>query len=158
MRGILRTTELDSGLRRVLAAIRVLEKFRWIQPLVWPMDWKLVDAVAALHDKRRGTTNKYWASLRAFGSLWCLASLPDEWEVVALAALSMAFEPRAKEAVTAFYDGTAVHWQGAKGRRGACQEVPGPLTTHWARLLRDIRAKHGYHLERPAWHPPRPSL
>ena len=135
-----RDGRLDSGLRRVLAAVRVLEKLRWIQPLVWPMDWKLVDAVAALHDKRRGTTNKYWASLRAFGSVCCLASPPDEWEVVALAALSIAFEPRAKEAVTPFYDGTAVHWQVAKGRRGACQEVPGPWTTHWARLLWDIRA------------------
>ena len=118
----------------------------------------MVDAVAAFHDKRRGTTSKYWASMQAFGSLCRLASQPDEWEVVALAALSIAFGLRAKEAVTAYYDGAAVHWQGAKGRRGACEEVPGPWTTHWARLLWDVRARHGYHPERPVWHPSTQSL
>ena len=153
MLGIVRMTESDSGLRRVLVAVKVLEKFRWLQPLVCPMDWKLVDAVATFHDKRRGTTSKYWASMRAFGSLCRLASQPDEWEVVALAALSIACGLRAKEAVTAFYDGAAVHWQGAKGRRGACKEVPGSWRAHWARLLWDIRARHGYHPKRPAWHP-----
>jgi|Transcript_24976 hypothetical protein len=127
MLGIICTTESDNGLRRALAAVRVSEKFRWIRPLVCPMNWKLVDAVAAFHNKRRGTTGKYWASMRAFGRLCRLASQPDEWEEVALAALSIAFGLKAKEAVTAFYDGVAVHWQGAKGRRGACKEVPGPL-------------------------------
>ena len=38
MLGIVRTNESDSGLRRVLAGVRVLEKFCWIQPLVCPMD------------------------------------------------------------------------------------------------------------------------
>ena len=121
-----RTTGSDNDLRRVLAAVRVSEKFKWIEPIVYPRDWKMVDAVAAFHDKRRGTTTKYWASTWAFGSLCRLASRPDEWEVVALAALSIAFGLRAKEAVSAHYDSTAVRWQGAKGSLGPCEEVPGP--------------------------------
>ena len=156
--GIVRTTDYDSGVRRILAAARVLEKFKWIPPLVCPMDWKLVDAVAACHHKRRCATNKYWASMRVFGSLCRLASQPDEWEVVSLAALSIAFGLRAKEAVTAYFDGKSVHWQGAKGCRGPCEEVPGPWTAQWAQLLWDIRARHSYHPERPAWHPTRQSL
>ena len=115
----------------------------------------MADAVAAFHDKLRGTTTKYWAPMRAFGSLCRLASGPDEWEVVALAALGIAFGLRVKEAVSAHYDGSVVRWQGAKGRSGACEEVPGPRTAKWAQLLWDIRARHGYHPERPAWHPTR---
>ena len=144
--GIVRTTESDSGVRRVLAAVKVLEKFKLIQPLVCPMDWKLVDAVEAYHKKRRRATNKYWASMRAFGSLCRLASQADEWELVSLAALSIAFGLRAKEAVTAYFDGKSVHWQAAKGRRGPCEEVLGPWTAKWAQLLWDPRQ---------AWLPPR---
>ena len=48
--GIIRTMECDSGVKRVLSAVRVLEAFRWVAPIVCPMDWKLVEAVAAFHD------------------------------------------------------------------------------------------------------------
>ena len=52
MLGIIRTTESDSGPRKLLAAVRVVEKFKWIQPSVCPTDWKLVDAVASVPEKR----------------------------------------------------------------------------------------------------------
>ena len=59
--GIIRTTESDSGVKRVLSAMRVVEKFRWIAPVV--MALKLVEAVAAYHDKRRGGSHLFWASM-----------------------------------------------------------------------------------------------
>ena len=43
--------------------MRVLAKYNGVSPPVRPMDWKLVEAVAAYHDKRRRGSHKVWASM-----------------------------------------------------------------------------------------------
>ena len=150
--GIIRTTESNSGVKRVLSAVRVLEKLNWVSPVACPMDSKLIEAMAVYHNKRRGGSHKFWASMQGFRSLCRLLSSPADWELVALAALSVTFGLRAKDAVTVSYDASQVRQVGAKGRNGPREKTPGPWAKRWAQLLWEVRARHGHHPGRPTWH------
>ena len=45
-----RTSSSESGTKKVLSAVRVLEKFGWVELLVMPMDVRFVKAISAFHD------------------------------------------------------------------------------------------------------------
>ena len=49
MLGFACTSTSEAGPKKLLSAIRVLEKFGWIDRLVVPMDWKFVEAISAFH-------------------------------------------------------------------------------------------------------------
>ena len=72
-----------------------------------------------------------------------LSSTLEEWELVALSALPMAYGIRAEEAFTAYYDGEEVVYTGAKGHCGHCLERCGAWMAVGAQHLRPLHAHHG---------------
>ena len=101
-----RESRSDSGPRRLLSAVRILEKFGWVRPIVVAMDWKLVEAVARFHDEAHDAGSKFWASMGCLRALCRLCTAPADWELAALGAISISLGLRAKQAVTArFEDG-----------------------------------------------------
>ena len=156
--GIVRTARSAAGLKKVLSGVRVLEHFKWIPPIVVAMDWRLVESAEKFRAKQYGGAQKFWASIQSLRSLCALCHTPADWELAALGALSAAFGLRAKVAVGVRYDGINVRWTGAKGRAGECTEAPGPWARVWGEFLSELRARNGFHPERPAWHTSRQAI
>ena len=83
--------------------------------------------------------------------LCIVARTNDEWEMMALAALSGTFHLRASEAFTAAPDGTTLHLKGTKGRAGMQQESLGPWARKWADFLAWLWVPRGQHPHGPAF-------
>ena len=75
-----------------------------------------------------------------------------------MGAISISLGLRAKEAVTARFEDGKFFWRGAKGRMGGCSETAGPWGVAWGTFLAALRARNGYHPQRPAWFPTRATL
>ena len=148
---LVRTTSSDGGLKKILAGLRFLEKLQWVSAIVTQADWALVNAAGKYHERRGMQAEKVWGTMEMFHGLCAAACTMEEWELVALSTLSMAYGLRAKEAFTAYYDREQVVWTGAKGRRGRCPERCGAWTAMWSDFLQLLRARHGHHPQRPAF-------
>ena len=119
MRHLVRTTSSNEGLKKVLAGVRFLEKLQWV-PIVTRADWALVSVAGKYHEKRGTKTLKVWGTIEMFQGLCGAASKLEEWQLVALSVLSMAYGLCAKEAFAPYYDGEQVVWTGTKGRKATC--------------------------------------
>ena len=49
---LVRTTESDGGLKKVLAGIRFLEKLQWVPKIITQANWALVKAAGKYHEQR----------------------------------------------------------------------------------------------------------
>ena len=141
----------ESAVKKVLSAVRLLEKLGWLRRTVRPGDWYLAVGAAKAAEKAGRTTVKEWASMGALQHMAAAAGSAAEWEIVALAALSCSHCLRASEAITARADGEELVFTGTKSRAGEQRQSMGPWTARWAGFLARLRALHGYHPDRPAW-------
>ena len=102
----LRASQSDPGPRRLLLGIRILKKFKWIPPIVVPMDCNLVEAVNSFYKLVRGSSTKYRESMGCLRTLYRFCSSAVKWELTALDAIRVFLGLRAKEAITvSFADG-----------------------------------------------------
>ena len=84
-----RNSMSEVGPKKLLSAVRVLEKFGWIERLVVPMDWKFVEAISAFHAAVPAATHKFWASMETLRAFCKLCSSPQEWELVVVGAINI---------------------------------------------------------------------
>ena len=152
------TTQSRSSLKNLLSGLRLLEKLRWIPPTVGAGDWFVVPAMEKYQEKLGKVSSKSWASMRGFANMCKLARSLADWELCAMAALSMSFRLRAIEALSVSYDGGSVQYAGAKGRRGLHSEEAGPWAREWGEFLQMPRARHGFPPARSAWFASRAAL
>ena len=102
-------------------------------------------------NKRVGQSNKEWATIDCLRQLCTLAKTHQDWEVLALAAVSCAFGLRASEAITVALDEETLHFRGAKSRHGMQHEKMGPWAWKWGYFLARLRALNGHHPHHPAF-------
>ena len=152
------TTNSESSIKKLLSGIRLLEKLRWAPSTVSAGDWLFVKGVEEVHEKAGKLPFKTWASLRVFADMCRLARGAADWELCAMATVSISFGLRAVEAVSVSFDGEHVTFTGAKGRKGRHVETPGTWAASWGRFLQMLRARHGYPPGRAAWHTSRVAL
>ena len=79
-----------------------------------------MEAVANFFESQRGSPERFWASMDTLRALCPLCSSPADWELAALAAVSVCQGLRAKEAVSIAFNDGIFTWRGAKGRAGRC--------------------------------------
>ena len=155
---LVQTTQSESSLKKLLSGLRLLEKLRWIPPTVSAGDWLVVQAMEKYQEKLGKVSSKSWASMRGFANMCKLARSPADWELCAMAALSISFGLRAIEALSVSYDGGSVRYAGAKGRQGLHSEEAGPWARDWGEFLQMLRARHGFPPARSAWFTSRAAL
>ena len=80
------------------------------------------------------------ATMPCLSQLCSLAQSPKEWEITPLVALSVAFGPRACEAITVRPDNLDIKFMGAKGQKGPQCEQMGPWACLWANFLAHLGA------------------
>ena len=147
----LRQGRTEANSKRLFAGIGLLEKFRQIPSTVIPADWLFVDAFQALPLRKQEGRAMQWATIHRLRQLCTLVKTRQDWEVLALAALSYARGLRASEAITAALDEETLHFRGAKGRRGMQHETMGPWARKWGDFLARLQALSGHHLHRLAF-------
>ena len=130
-------TDTSSGpCRKLLSAVRLLEKVGWLeQPLVRRGDWLVVEAMERHRARTAAAPQRQWASMAQFEKLAGMAETFGDWEVVALAAVSGGLLLRASEAATVRLDGGEALFQGAKSRRGRHHCEVGRWTLAWLQFL-----------------------
>ena len=145
-------TDTSSGpCRKLLSAVRLLEKVGWLeQPLVRRGDWLVVEAMERHRARTAAAPQRQWASMAQFEKLAGMAETFGDWEVVALAAVSGGLLLRASEAATVRLDGGEALFQGAKSRRGRHHCEVGRWTLAWLEFLASWRAAHGHRPDQPA--------
>ena len=152
------STNNESSIKKPLGGVRLLEKLRWVPNMVCARDWLFVQGVEGFHEKAGKLPLKTWASMRGFTDMCRLAHGVADWELCAMAALSICFGLRVIEAISVSYDGEHVAFMGAKGTRGRQSETPGMWAKAWGVFLQMSRARHGYPPGRAAWHTSRAAV
>jgi|Transcript_15719 hypothetical protein len=141
----------ESNGKKLVLGLRLLEKFCCLPSTVTAADWLFIDAFQRVPMQKQEGRTKQWAAMDCIRQL-CIAARSDEqWEIVALAALSVAFGLRGSEAFTAAPDVETLHFKGTKGRGGMRHESLGPWARKWADFLARLRALRGQHPHRPAF-------
>lgn len=111
-------TDTSSGpCRKLLSAVRLLEKVGWLeQLLVRRGDWLVVEAMERHQAWTATALQRQWASMAQFENLAVMAESFGDWEVDALAAISGGLLLRASKAATVRLDRGEATFQGAKSR------------------------------------------
>ena len=111
----------------------------------------MVESIALCVDKEPRARNKEWATMQCIEQPCALAESPKEWDITALAALSLALVLRVYKAISTQQDPPDIRFMGAKGRRGQQIEQLGPRAELWALFLALFSALGGHHPHRPAF-------
>lgn len=128
--------------RQLLSAVRLLERLRWIEPIVTPADWM---AVKYIERGRPGIVpTRHWYDFEFVAALAARASSEGAWEALCLAVLSACHLLRVSEALTAKRTpGGQLYFRGCKSRRGEHKVDVGPFAQRWLRCLGELRRRRG---------------
>ena len=105
----------DANAKKLLLGLRLLEKFGWIPATVRACDWLFIDAFENVPLRKQEGRSKQWATMDCLKQLCTVAKTLQDWEVVSLAALSIAFGLGISEAFTAVLDEGVLTFHGTKG-------------------------------------------
>ena len=143
-----------AGIGQLLSGIGLVEKLGWIELVVRRADWLLVEMVARMQERNKIADNKCWASIAVITAMADMAVSFQDWETVALAAISSVLLLRISEAAAVHLisrDGVPMaQFEGTKSRRGTTQSAIGRWAGKWLQFLTLWRATYGHHPDRPA--------